>query len=234
MVYKRLVRLLRKLGLKMEYEDYQIHFITSANPIARENDIQIDWHPDRNPPEMLEELLQSPYYLGHTIELDGTYCFFYASPRRVMVFEIFGKPQSKARHRTMVKNGKVISYTPKKTRESTEFIRDVIDRNKPEKPIDEPIALTIKFYMPIPKSWSKKKKEQALKREIYPTGKPDIDNLIKLIKDSFNQIVWRDDSLVVKYNSIEKLYSETPRTVVIVEKINWRKENDNQDNNKNK
>lgn len=57
------------------------------------------------------------------------------------------------------------------------------------------IGVKIKFYMPIPESWSNKKKcEHTGKPHIK---KPDIDNLIKGIFDSANGIVWQDDKQVV-------------------------------------
>jgi len=47
------------------------------------------------------------------------------------------------------------------------------------------------------------------------TKKPDLDNLIKLIKDACNKIIWKDDAQVVSIFA-EKVYSETPRKEVII------------------
>ena len=57
------------------------------------------------------------------------------------------------------------------------------------------------FYMPMPKSWSKKKK-----KEMAGTAhqqKPDVDNLIKALKDS----LFADDSHIWDYR-ITKIWSE--------------------------
>jgi Holliday junction resolvase RusA-like endonuclease len=49
--------------------------------------------------------------------------------------------------------------------------------------------------------------KSATKR-IYPGKKPDLDNLLKLLKDACNGIVWMDDSQVVIM--IAKKVYETP------------------------
>lgn len=46
---------------------------------------------------------------------------------------------------------------------------------------------------PVPTSWSKRKQAAALAGQIYPTTKPDKDNVIKAIYDGMNGVVWRDD-----------------------------------------
>ena len=55
--------------------------------------------------------------------------------------------------------------------------------------------MTIEFHIPMPKSWSKKKKKEMLGR--YHTVKPDLDNLIKSCLDAlFANIPDRDDACV--------------------------------------
>ncbi len=65
--------------------------------------------------------------------------------------------------------------------------------------------------MPIPASMPKKK----LKADVQHTKKPDLDNLIKFVKDCANGVLWHDDSQV---NNIQasKLYSVSPSTVIIL------------------
>ena len=43
-------------------------------------------------------------------------------------------------------------------------------------------SFTIKFYVPMPKSWSKKKREAMFFKP--HTQKPDIDNMLKAVMDS--------------------------------------------------
>jgi len=65
--------------------------------------------------------------------------------------------------------------------------------------------------MPIPKGTSKKKRAEM----IYHTKRPDLDNLVKFVKDCMNGIVWHDDSLVAELHA-GKLYDENPRTAITV------------------
>ncbi len=68
-----------------------------------------------------------------------------------------------------------------------------------------PLEARITFFMPIPKSWSKKKKEDAVFS--YHTKKPDADNLVKGVFDALNKIVWQDDNQIAKVTAL-KIYSE--------------------------
>ena len=49
----------------------------------------------------------------------------------------------------------------------------------------------------------------ALEGEIYPTTKPDKDNVIKAVYDGINGIVWKDDVQVVD-GCQRKRYGEVP------------------------
>lgn len=72
--------------------------------------------------------------------------------------------------------------------------------------------IQLQFHIPLPKSYSNKKKE-ALKREPHQV-KPDIDNLIKSVLDSlkekdqeihsiFAQKVWSDNGPMIIIRNIE-------------------------------
>lgn len=79
--------------------------------------------------------------------------------------------------------------------------------------IDTPIKLKILYSMPIPKSTSKKKK--LLMEDGPHVKKPDLDNLYKMF-DSFNGVLWEDDSLIYSIQ-MEKIYSTTPQTTLNIE-----------------
>lgn len=67
-----------------------------------------------------------------------------------------------------------------------------------QKPLEKAVLLYITFYMGIPTSWSKKKRMEAAQGIIRPTGKRsgDLDNLVKMILDAGNGILWADDSII--------------------------------------
>ena len=67
-------------------------------------------------------------------------------------------------------------------------------------PLDLAFFLSIEFYFKRPgnKIW----KTKSMPRE-YRLGKPDLDNLIKPVKDCLTGIVWTDDSRVVDIRAIK-------------------------------
>lgn len=73
------------------------------------------------------------------------------------------------------------------------------------------IVLGATFYLPIPESWTPKRREQVKGKRYL--GQPDIGNLMKSLEDA----LWPDDdSMVWKYREPERLYDDGngPRTVV--------------------
>lgn len=72
------------------------------------------------------------------------------------------------------------------------------------------------FYMPIPKSTSKKATSAILGGDNSHIKKPDLDNLIKFAKDCLNGVAWHDDSQVCELTA-RKIYGEQPRTEIIIE-----------------
>ena len=82
-----------------------------------------------------------------------------------------------------------------------------------------PIKLIITFYMPIPKSTPKKLREKLVGDTIPHIKKPDISNLEKFFLDVLEVAeVYKNDSQVYEMQA-KKLYSDNPRTVVVVEEI---------------
>ena len=59
-----------------------------------------------------------------------------------------------------------------------------------------PIRVGIIAYFKIAKSWNKEKKVAAAMGKISP-GKPDADNIIKIVLDGLNKVAYEDDQQVV-------------------------------------
>jgi Holliday junction resolvase RusA-like endonuclease len=57
-----------------------------------------------------------------------------------------------------------------------------------------------------------------LDNKIYPTIKPDTDNIAKSILDSLNGIAYKDDKQVVKL-TVEKRYDEIPSVSVWISEV---------------
>jgi Holliday junction resolvase RusA-like endonuclease len=69
------------------------------------------------------------------------------------------------------------------------------------------LSVDIGFYIGMPKSWSKKKKE--LKNGQYCDNNADVDNYLKAILDSLNEVIYVDDRQIVEIYA-KKLYSDKP------------------------
>ena len=77
------------------------------------------------------------------------------------------------------------------------------------------MSVTINAYFAIPKSFSKKKQQEAKDGLIRPTVKPDCDNIAKNINDALNGIVYPDDKQIIRLE-VNKYYSENERVEVII------------------
>jgi len=84
---------------------------------------------------------------------------------------------------------------------------------------DEAVTLELTAEVSIPASWSNKKRNRAIAGEVVPTGRPDLDNLYKIVADAFNMVLFRDDSQVVSLRA-RKRYSVEPKLVVTVRPAN--------------
>lgn len=82
---------------------------------------------------------------------------------------------------------------------------------------DSYIRIRMKFKFEVPKSYSKKKRIEALEGKIRPT-KADIDNYIKSVLDGLNGRAFKDDRYVYAVLA-EKEYSEEVGIEVSIESI---------------
>lgn len=132
----------------------------------------------------------------------------------IITFVVPGKPIGKGRPR-FSRSGH--AYTPDQTkRAEMEVARRASDAmvEAGRDPVEGPCCVHLVARWPIPGSWSKAKREAALCQEITP-GKPDLDNIAKLILDAMNGVVYQDDAQVVVL-SVTKCYSDDPGVTVIV------------------
>ena len=117
------------------------------------------------------------------------------------------------------------AYTPKKTRDYEALLANVakatmLSNKKKRFDADTPIKVTATFIFEVPKSWSKGKKEQAIKGELSPilSNTGDVDNLLKSCLDSFNGIVFEDDKTISEIVS-KKKYGTKNQIIVLVEEV---------------
>ena len=84
------------------------------------------------------------------------------------------------------------------------------------KPMEGPLAVEIKAWMPIPSSATRREKASMMSGEIAPTKKPDIDNIAKSVLDALNGTAWNDDKQVCSPNVSKQYERSTPNAGVEV------------------
>ena len=110
------------------------------------------------------------------------------------------------------------AYTPKKTKDYECKVRaafsDAYHGDIPVYAENTPVRAVIEVIQGVPQSWSKKKREAALRNSVAPTSRNgDLDNIAKSILDALNQCVYHDDCQVTTL-VISKRYGSQPRAIV--------------------
>lgn len=128
-------------------------------------------------------------------------------------FCVPGPPVGKARPR-VTRSGH--AYTPQRTKDYERLVRECyLSQVGDIKFVGKhPLEVLIEAEFPIPKSVSKKKRDEM--RETYHTNKPDGDNLAKSIMDALNGIAFEDDS-AVSVLTVVKTWSESPCVYVHIQ-----------------
>ncbi len=134
---------------------------------------------------------------------------------------IYGEPVAQGRPKFSTAGGFPRAYDPAKSSSYKDYLRlAAAEQMTGQKPLEGALALCVKIFRPIPKSFSRKKVIQAEQGLIRPITKPDLDNYIKCVKDALKDICWRDDSQVVSYmETTGKYYSEIPRVEVFIKEV---------------
>lgn len=101
------------------------------------------------------------------------------------------------------------TYTPSATVTAESRLAYAFAQAWTAAPLDEPLALRVEVRVPIPASKSKKWRSAALAGDVLPTCKPDLDNVLKLLADAGNKLVWCDDSRITEV-AIRRRYGAEP------------------------
>ena len=120
------------------------------------------------------------------------------------------RPSPKGRPRINIKTGRV--YTPKSTREAEKKIKAHL---KYAMILNSLIATESPLKLDLIFCYSRK---SAKNKFGYRVGRPDLDNLIKILLDSANGIVYVDDAQVVEIHAT-KVYDEMEGIYLSIEEI---------------
>lgn len=143
-----------------------------------------------------------------------------------MKIKILGDPIPKLRPRFTIKNGKphVYDLNEKIHRNAQIFLQGIILQTMEtgdKEDIDHltsisqahELRIDINFFLPIPSSWTKKRKNLASWGSLPCNVKPDIDNLVKFYLDICNGVIWSDDAIITHITS-RKTYADMPCTIM--------------------
>jgi len=118
------------------------------------------------------------------------------------------EPVGKARPRSTIRKGRVITYTPQKTAHAENLIRDKVMGLGQYFERGTPLAIEAVFFRDRPKST---KKDVTL-----PVTRPDWDNYGKLLTDALEKFVYANDSQITTA-VIKKRFGSPPRIELEIE-----------------
>lgn len=116
-------------------------------------------------------------------------------------FILLGNPKAQGRPKFYRRGNFVGAYDPKDSREYKETVAAQLAAQNPIYIGEGAISLECEFTFTRPKSLPKKVVDHL--------KKPDLDNLVKGIKDAMKGIIWKDDSMVVSLTA-RKVYGDVP------------------------
>jgi Holliday junction resolvase RusA-like endonuclease len=127
-------------------------------------------------------------------------------------FKIDGPVRGKGRPR--FGNGR--TFTDKKTMTAEAIIATACQSVMTDrKPLTGALLLSLRIFKAVPKSWSKKKRAEALGGDLLPTSRPDLDNIVKLVADALNGIAYADDAQITELD-VKRMYADTESMSVLI------------------
>ena len=129
-------------------------------------------------------------------------------------FTVPGAPVGKGRPIITSRGGRPHGFTPAKTRAYERSVAAAYQaKYSCVPPMTGALEVKIEAFMPIPESWKKDEKAQALAEIKLPTVKPDADNIIKVICDALNGLAYQDDKQIIGSRFVKR-YGAMPRVDV--------------------
>jgi crossover junction endodeoxyribonuclease RusA len=114
-----------------------------------------------------------------------------------LTIDVSGEPASQGSHSVI--HGRIVqvnSAKHKRWRNAVAFAAlDIITDGW--ELLDEPLELSVIFYLPRPKSVSRE----------FPAVMPDVDKLLRAVFDSLSGVIYLDDSRIIRATA-QKLYAD--------------------------
>jgi len=110
-------------------------------------------------------------------------------------------------------------FYDRKSTHKKAILFQILSQKRPLSPLPGAIQLKFVFFMPVPESTSKKRKDFMLQGEIQHLHKPDLTNMVKLMEDCLEKagIISNDSHVISQIN--EKKYGEVAKTIIEVNTV---------------
>lgn len=125
--------------------------------------------------------------------------------KKHVIYKIMGSPVPMSRPRF----GKSNVWDPQ--REFKHAVKVSLEKQRGIRPVlDKPLKVYVTFFMKTPK--------RSKRDGQFCFGRPDIDNLLKMVFDCSNNILIVDDRLIVECEA-KKIYDSEPRSEFYFEEV---------------
>lgn len=128
---------------------------------------------------------------------------------------LLGEPVPMAHRHTSTGGRRYVPVKPRNASAALTMAAQLAMKESEQEMFTQAVKLELLCEVAIPRSWSKKKQQQAMTGEIHLTTRPDLTNMLKLVEDALKGVVWRDDVLVVEQHC-RKVYGVQPKTVLTI------------------
>jgi Holliday junction resolvase RusA-like endonuclease len=138
---------------------------------------------------------------------------------RELTFRVWGVAQPKGSTKAFLPKGwtrPIITSANPKNKGWQQLVAEACGRARDEvgaELLTGPVRLLVAFYLPRPKSLPK--------RVVQHTRKPDLDKLLRSVKDGLKAVGWKDDSQVVDVIAIKR-YADAdtaPHAVITIQAV---------------
>lgn len=138
-----------------------------------------------------------------------------------LTFSVAVLPRGKGRPRATVRRGSqhATVYTDPKTRAYEAGLKAAAGKvMRGRAPFEGALAVSLRFRIPVPPSFSKKRIDAILTGVEPYGGAFDTDNLAKAVLDGFNGVVFADDRQIAELNLV-RIPSQRPGIDIKVERF---------------
>lgn len=145
-------------------------------------------------------------------------------------FVVYGDPQTAGSKRAFTRRGGrgvIVTDDNKNLKEWQRLVADAARSERPDRLLDGPLRLHIRFYMARPKGHLGTGRNAGTVRPgapQLPSTRPDTSKLVRAVEDALKGIVWRDDGQIAQLAAL-KLYAEPgdqPRCEVAIDPCPFR------------